>query len=251
MIFQRFIVCLLLSVPGTSATLRGRRLDKQQVCVNSVAEAEVDEGCSSDLPICVLGDDTIPAIHTAGEKCIKCEKRKGAAYDLGCSHMQTICIGDDGENRECVKCVNTSSGAARDNGCSYRAPICTDGFGDNIQTDSGGDVCAVCINDNPDPLGKDTGCNDRAHPICLPAEGEFDILDEGKAGFACGPAPPCVNNRPSDETDKGCKDTAPICIMENGSQPEPNKGGHKCHGCMNTAPYGGWTDTAIQKDLSV
>jgi len=107
------------------------------VCRNT--GSGTDEGCTDDVPICVLDDGSQPAHGAPGDKCVVCvDDANGGHVDSGCNNHEPICF----NQHECVVCINDAYWPYKDSGCSLLHPVCKLGYHKHPSHGAPGDRCS-------------------------------------------------------------------------------------------------------------
>ncbi len=164
-------------------------------CVNTTTGTGIDLGCSMASPICLVGDDGVPA-------CQPCEDAASGMADPGCGGTTPACVATDTGNA-CALCEDSAALAAVDDGCTIATPICA--------TDTAGAAgCVGCVTD-ADCSGTTPFC-DLATSTCggCGGDGDCPVTDPVCAGAprGCGGC--------TDDADCAARAETPTCDATSG-----------------------------------
>ncbi len=165
-------------------------------CIDTMAGAGTDAGCSASAPLCISAGGT--------SICVPCVDDASGGADTGCSGASPVCDASTPAAAVCVECEDSAAMSAMDFGCDAAAGtgICLDGPG--MAPD-----CVECVNDADCPVMGEVcgpantcvpGCNDMSDcagtdtPICdLDARTCVECLDDSHCPgiTSCGPMNTC------------------------------------------------------------
>jgi hypothetical protein len=227
---------LLYGQCPTGTTLCGGQ-DPVPPCINTAAYGGLDEGCTTEEPMCVASDGSLLGADVDGDHCTRCVNTQQADWveDEGCSPQQPTCVNDDGSahgsttalnyaGSKCVRfCFNDHTDDGVDSGCDESQSICVSDDTTEPPSGDAGTQCAFCVNTEDE--GVDSGCYE-SQPICV--SDDTTEPPSGDAGTQCAF---CVNTEDEGSSslpDLGCSTGEELCALVDTSSPEPNAAGIQC-----------------------